>query len=337
MSHKHLGLFIPTVLLLFFSGNLAASTLDEVRQRGSLRCGVNGSLPGLSLQQSNGRWSGLDVDICRAVATATLGDADKVSFVPLDNQERLDALARNRVDLLARNTTWTLQRDTENGMSFVGVSYFDGQGLMVPKSKGWHSVLELDGASVCTQTNTTSVDNIKRHFMLNRMQVKLVPLETAEAQRQAYEAEKCDAITSDQSQLYSLRATLKQPSAHRILPEVISKEPLSPAVRSDDVQWHSIVRWTLFALIDAEEQGIGSENVERVRGQAKNPVIRRFLGVEGNAGAGMGLEASGAYNTILQVGNYAEIFERNLGPLGIKRGLNALWRDGGLMYAPPIR
>ena len=337
MSHKHLGLFILTILLLALGHNLAASTLDEVRQRGSLRCGVKGALPGLSLQQSDGRWSGLDVDFCRAVAAATLGDAQKVSFVPLDNQERLDALARDRVDVLARNTTWTLQRDTEKGMSFVGVSYFDGQGLMVPKSKGWHSVLELDGASVCTQTNTTSVDNIKRHFMLNRMTVKLVLLETAEAQRQAYEAGKCDAITSDQSQLYSLRTALKQPSDHRILPEVISKEPLSPAVREDDTQWHAIVRWTLFALIDAEEQGIGSENVERVRGQAKNPVIRRFLGVEGNAGAGMGLNADWAYNIIHQVGNYAEIFERNLGPLGIKRGLNALWRDGGLLYAPPIR
>lgn len=337
MSHKHLGLFVPTVLLLFLSGNPAASTLDEVRQRGSLRCGVNGSLPGLSLRQSDGRWSGLDVDTCRAVAAATLGDADKVSFVLLDNQERLDALARRRVDLLARNTTWTLQRDTERGMRFVGVSYFDGQGLMVPKSKGWHSVLELDGASVCTQTNTTSIANIKRHFMLNRMQVKLVPLETDEAQRQAYEAGKCDATTGDQSQLYSLRAALKQPSAHRILPEVISKEPLSPAVRADDAQWHAIVRWTLFALIDAEEQGIRSENVERVRAKAKNPVIRRFLGGEGNAGAGMGLEADWAYNIIRQVGNYAEIFERNLFPLGVKRGLNALWRDGGLLYAPPIR
>ncbi len=337
MSHKHLGLFIPTVLLLFLSGDLTASTLDQVRQRGSLRCGVNGALSGLSLRQGDGRWSGLDVDICRAVAAATLGDANKVSFVPLDNQERLGALAREQVDLLARNTTWTLQRDTEKGVSFVGVSYFDGQGLMVPKSKGWHSVLELDGASVCTQTNTTSVDNIKRHFMLNRMAVKLVPLETAEAQRQAYEAGKCDAITSDQSQLYSLRTALKQPSAHRILPEVISKEPLSPAVRTGDTQWHAIVRWTLFTLIDAEELGISSENVARVRGQAKNPVIRRFLGVDGNAGAGMGLEADRAYNIIRQVGNYAEIFERNLNPLGIKRGLNALWRDGGLLYAPPIR
>lgn len=337
MRHKHPGLSVFTVLLLALGSNLAASTLDQVRQRDSLRCGVNGTLPGLSLRQSDGRWSGLDVDICRAVAAATLGDAEKVSYVVLDNQERLGALAGNRIDLLARNTTWTLPRDTEKGMRFVGVSYYDGQGLMVPKSKGWHSVLELNGASVCTRADTTSVDNIKRHFMLNRMAVKLVSLETAEEQRQAYEAGICDAITSDRSQLYSLRAALKEPSTHRILPEVISKEPLSPAVRTGDDQWHAIVRWTLFALIDAEEWGIGSENVERVRSQAKNPVIRRFLGVDGNSGAGMGLKADWAYNIIRQVGNYAEIFARNLGPLGIKRGLNALWRDGGLLYAPPIR
>jgi general L-amino acid transport system substrate-binding protein len=337
MSHKQLGLSILTVFLLTLGADATASTLDQVRQSGKLRCGVNGSLPGLSLRQSDGKWSGLDVDICRAVAAATLGDADKVDFVPLDNQQRLGALAGKQVDLLARNTTWTLHRDTEEGMRFVGVSYYDGQGLMVPKSKGWHSVLELDGASVCVQADTTSVDNIKRHFMLNRMKVKLVTVENADAQRMAYEEGQCDVITGDQSQLYSLRTELKEPSAHRILPEVISKEPLSPAVRADDPQWHAIVRWTLFALIDAEELGISSVNVERARTKAKNPVILSFLGAEGNAGAGMGLEADWAYDAIRQVGNYAEIFERNLGPLGIKRGLNALWRNGGLMYAPPIR
>jgi len=337
MSHKQLGLATLTVFLLAFVANISANTLDEVRKRGKVRCGVNGAVPGLSLLQSDGSWSGLDVDFCRAVAAAALGDADKVAFVPLTNEERLGALAGKEVDVLARNTSWTLHRDIEQQMCFVGVSYYDGQGLMVPKAKGWRSVLELDGASVCVLANTTSVANVKRHFMRNRMQLKLVTVDTEQARRQAYEEGKCDAITSDQSQLYALRTSLQEPSAHRILPEVISKEPLSPAVRKDDSLWYATVRWTLFTLINAEELGINSKNVEQIRGRAQSPEMRSFLGAEGNAGAGMGLEADWAYNIIRQVGNYAEIFERNLAPLGIKRGLNALWRDGGLMYAPPIK
>lgn len=332
------GLPILALLLLILAQATAASTLEEVRKRDNLRCGVNGSVPGLSsFQESGGTWSGLDTDICRAVAAATLGDAQKVTFVPLSNQDRLNALKQNRVDVLARNTTWTLGRDTEMGIHFVGVSYYDGQGLMVPKAKGLHSVLELDDASICVQSGTTSIDNIKRFFTFNRMGVKLVPFDSAEAARQAYLAGDCDAVTSDQSQLYALRDSLSDPSAHRILPEVISKEPLSPAVRAGDDQWFDIVRWTLFALIDAEELGISSKNVEQVRSQAKNPSIRGFLGLEGNTGAGMGLNANWGYDIIRQVGNYAEIFDHNLRPLGIKRGLNALWRDGGLLYAPPIR
>lgn len=325
------------LLLIAFSLSAGASTLDKVRKRGELLCGVNGSVAGLSLRDSQGRWSGLDVDICHAVAAATLGDASKVKFVPLSNQERLQALAQERIDLLARNTTWTLQRDTEQGMSFVGVSYYDGQGLMVPAAKGYRSALELDGVSVCVQTNTTSADNIKRYFTRHRMGATLLAFDSLRVQRQAYVEQKCDVLTSDHSQLYALRAGLESPTAHRILPEMISKEPLSPAVRKGDSQWQDIVRWTLFTLIDAEEQGMNSENISRIRKGAKSPQIRRFLGVESNAGAGMGLEADWAYNIISQVGNYGEMFDRNLGRLGIKRGINALWRDGGMLYAPPIR
>lgn len=331
------GFFILALLFLTLARTTAASTLEDVRKRGSLRCGVNGLVPGLSLQKPDGTWSGMDTDICRAVAAATLGDAQKVSFVPLSNQERLVALKNDRVDLLARNTTWTLGRDTDMGMSFVGVSYYDGQSLMVPKARGFHSVLELSGVSICVQSETTSIDNIKRFFSLNRMGVKLIPVDSEGAMRQAYLDGKCEAVTSDQSQLYALRDSLPDASAHRILPEVVSKEPLSPAVRKGDPQWFDIVRWTLFVLIDAEELGIHSENVERVRSDAKKPAIRGFLGVEGSTGTGMGLNADWGYNIIRQVGNYAEVFERNLEPLGIKRGLNALWRDGGLLYAPPIR
>ena len=337
MRQKQPGVLIPAILLIVLTQGAGAATLEETRQRGSLRCGVNGSQPGLSLQDSGGRWSGLDVDFCRAVAAATLGDAQKVSFVRLTNQERLDALAKGRVDLLARNTTWTLERDTGRGMTFVGVSYYDGQGLMVPKVKGIRSVLELGGASVCVQSNSTSIDNLKRFFTLNRMGVQPLSFDSADAQQEAYLQGECDAISGDQSQLYALRAALQDPTAHRILPEVISKEPLSPAVRDGDAQWHAIVRWTLFALINAEELGISSKNVHRARSEAKNPDVRGFLGVDGNTGAGMGLNADWAYNIIHQVGNYAEIFRRNLGPLRIKRGLNALWRNGGLLYAPPIR
>ncbi len=341
MSHKRTGLSIAAVFLLFCvqmaTLTAVAGTLDEVRQRASLRCGVNGEVDGLSLKHDDDHWSGLDVDICRAVAAAVLGDAEKVTFVPLSNQERLIALTENRIDVLARNTTWTLQRDTAHGMNFVGISYYDGQGLMLPKDRGFFTVLELNGTSICVQADTTSAENIQRFFTRNRMQVKLIAFNSSEEQRQGYRNGLCDAITSDHSQLYSLRAAMEQPEAHRILPEILSKEPLGPAVRKNDPQWQDIVRWTLFALIAAEEHVISSQNIKRVREQAKSTSIRRFLGNEGNSGAAMGLNADWAFNIISQVGNYQEIFERNLGRIGIKRGLNALWRDGGLLYAPPVR
>jgi general L-amino acid transport system substrate-binding protein len=337
MLHNKFAFLLSALVLALFLRSAHTATLDEARQRNSIRCGVNGELPGLSLRQADGSWSGMDVDLCRAVAAAVLGDADRVEFVPLSNEERLSALTDERIDLLARNTTWTLSRDTTKGIRFVGTSYFDGQGLMVPRAKGHRSVLELSGISVCVQAHTTSPGNLQRFFTMNRMSVQVLPFEDARAQLAAYEAGKCDALSTDQSQLYALRSTLQDPKAHMILPEIISKEPLGPAVRDGDPQWADVARWTLYALIEAEEQGISSVNVEQARRQATNPVIQGFLGTKGDTGSAMGLDAEWAYRIIGQVGNYSEIFERNLGRLGIKRGLNALWRDGGLLYAPPVR
>ncbi len=337
MNFKRSGIFLLTAALLLAGSLAAAATLDEVRKAGILRCGVNGAVPGMSEKTEDGQWRGLDADFCRAVAAAALGDAKKVDFVPLSNDERLAALKDKRVDVLARNTTWTLQRDTRNGMLFAGVLYYDGQGLMLPKSRGLHSVLQANGLSVCAQADTTSVDNSRGYFARHRMTLKLTPVGSLDEMRSAYLAGVCDAVTSDQSQLYALRRSLNDPAAHAILPEVLSKEPLSVAVSKDDPQWLDVVRWTLFTLLDAEELGIDSVNVVQARDKAENPAVRRFLGAEGNSGDGMGLDADWAYNVVSQVGNYAELFDRNLKPLGIKRGLNALWRNGGLHYAPPIR
>lgn len=336
MKFKHPGHFLLAAAALMFVLPAQASTLDDVRKHGSLRCGVNGALAGMSSQDKEGKWSGMDADICRAVAAATLGDADKVEFIALNNEERLTALAQGRIDLLARNTTWNMRRDTEQGIGFVAVSYYDGQSLMLPKSSGLRSTLQTDGLSVCVQARTTSSYNLKRYFTVNKMKVTIVPVASLDEQRSTYLDGKCDAISTDRSQLYALRAGLDKPDDHRILPEVISKEPLSPATRKGDAQWQDIVRWSLFSLINAEELGISSHNVDRVREQARTPAVQYILGGVGNAGAAMGLSADWAYNIIKQVGNYGEVFERNLAPLGIKRGLNALWHDGGLLYAPPI-
>ncbi|MEA3278699.1 MAG: amino acid ABC transporter substrate-binding protein [Pseudomonadota bacterium] len=318
----------------------AAGTLAEVKDRGKLRCGVNGLVPGLSFKDENGRWSGLDVDFCRAVAAAALGDGSKVEFLPLSTDERLDALSGDHIDLLARNTTWTLSRDLGHGMSFVGILYLDGQGFLVAREAGLYSTLELDGKRICSLANSTSPANAQRYFTRNRMKLELETFQTFDAAKQAYLDGKCDALTGDQSQLHSLRAGLKDPRVHEILPEVISKEPLSPAVRKGDDQWFDIVRWTLFVLIDAEELGIDSTNVDRAREQAREGETRLLLDADGHTGKLLELEPGWSHRVIKQVGNYAEVFERNLGsqsPLKIKRGLNALWRDGGLLYAPPAR
>jgi general L-amino acid transport system substrate-binding protein len=318
---------------------VAAGTLEAVKTRGFLQCGVNTGLPGFSSANENGNWTGLDVELCRAVAAAVLGDANKVKFTPLTAKERLTAVQSGEVDLLSRNTTWTLTRDTSLGLNFTGVSYYDGQGFMVSKELGIGSAKDLDGAAVCILAGTTTELNLADHFRTNGMQYEPVVFDTADQTVRGFEAGRCDVLTSDQSQLYGLRIKLAEPGKAMILPDVISKEPLGPVVRQGDDAWFNVVRWTLFAMINAEELGVTSANVAEMK-TSQNPGVRRLLGLEGIKGKGLGLDDDWASRIVKQVGNYGEIFERNVGagsPLGIPRGLNALWRDGGLQYAPPIR
>ena len=317
----------------------AGTTLDAVKERGFVQCGVNTGLPGFSNADEAGKWTGLDADVCRAIAAAVLGDAEKVRFTPLTAKERLTALQSGEVDVLSRNTTWTLTRDTSLGINFTGVTYYDGQGFMVSKSLEIASAKALDGAAVCILAGTTTELNLADYFRTNGMQYEPVVFDTADQTARGFEAGRCDVLTSDQSQLYGLRIKLKEPDKAEILPDVISKEPLGPAVRQGDDAWFNIVRWTLFAMVNAEELGVTSANVDEMK-TSSNPEIRRLLGLEGIKGKGLGLADDWAYRIVKQVGNYGEVFERNVGsgsPLGIPRGLNALWRDGGLQYAPPIR
>jgi general L-amino acid transport system substrate-binding protein len=316
-----------------------ASVLDTVKRSGHVRCGINDDLPGFSTLSADGVRRGLDVDICRAVAAAVFGDAGKVKYVPTSTSQRFTALAAGDFDLLARNSTWNLSRDTAMGANFVAINYYDGQGFMVDRPAGYRSTLELDGATICVEQGTTHIKNLQDYFTLHRMKYTAKTYPDSESALRAYEQDQCDALTSDQSSLYALRTVLNEPREARILPEVISKEPLGPAVADGDDQWASIVRWTVYVMLNAEELGISSANVDRVREVSRVPAIRRLLGVEGNPGSGIGLPADWAYQVIRQVGNYAESFERNVGkgsPLKVKRGMNALWRDGGLHYAPPI-
>lgn len=337
---RPLALWSASLVLIGFLTQAGAATLDDVRARGTLRCGVNGEVPGLSHKDAAGLWTGLDVDFCRAVAAAVLGNADKVTFVPLNNSDRFDALREGEVDLLSRNTTWTLSRDLDLGMAFVGILYHDGQGFMVPRGSNILSAVELSRKKVCAIEDSTSPANAEAFFTRNRMQLELVLTKDANASKEAYLAGKCDAITGDHSQLHSLRAEMGEAHAQRILPEVISKEPLSPAVRRGDQTWFDIVRWTLFVMINAEETGVSSANADAVRQLAKTEEVRRLLDVDGQSAGMLGLEPGWSWRIVKQVGNYAEVFDRNLGdqsPLKIKRGLNALWRDGGILYSPPTR
>ncbi len=318
----------------------AGVTFDAVKQRGVLHCGVNNGLPGFGAPDDKGNWSGLDVDFCRALAAAVFGDATKVKYTPLTAKERFTALQSGEVDLLARNTTWTLSRDTGLGFDFIGVNYYDGQGFMVRESLGVKSALELSGAAVCVQTGTTTELNLTDYFRANNMELKPVVFEKSEESVAAYDEGRCDAFTTDASGLAAERSVLKNPAEHVILPEIISKEPLGPVVRHGDNEWEDIVRWTLNAMIVAEEFGITSENVDKVKAESANPEVRRMLGVEGDMAQQLKLNPDWAYNIIKQVGNYGESFERNVGektPLRLARGLNQLWSKGGLLYAPPIR
>jgi general L-amino acid transport system substrate-binding protein len=331
-----------TVLLLAgaLCQPLVAGTLENVKARGMVKCGVNGEAPGLSFKDATGHWTGIDVDFCRAVAAATLGSKDKVEFIPLIVADALGALAKGQVDLLSRNFSWTLERDVAEGVTFVGVLLFDGQGFMTRRDTGILSAMELDGKSVCALTGSTSVDHARRYFDRHRMALDLRLFPDMKAARKAYLAGECQVLTSDHTQLHGLRLALDNGRDHRVLPEVISKEPLSPAVRESDGHWFDIVRWTLFAMIDAEELGIDSRNVKRASEDAKVGDTRLLLDVEGKVAKALGLEKDWVIRVISQVGNYGEIYERNLGAqssLMIKRGFNALWNDGGLLYAPPSR
>jgi general L-amino acid transport system substrate-binding protein len=317
----------------------AGATLDAVKQKGFVQCGVNPSLPGFSNADDAGRWTGLDVDMCRAVAAAVLGDASKTKFTPLTAKERLTALQSGEIDLLSRNTTWTLTRDSALGLHFAGVNYFDGQGFLISKALGIKSAKEMDGASICVLSGTTTELNVADYFRTNGMEYRPVVFDTGDLTIKAFEAGRCDVLTSDQSQLYGLRIKLAKPEEAVVLPEVISKEPLGPVVRQGDDEWFNIVRWALFAQVNAEELGVTSANVDEMKGST-NPEVRRLLGVEGDKGKDLGLSNDWAYSIVKQVGNYGEVFERNVGkqtPLKIERGLNALWTQGGLQYAPPIR
>ncbi len=317
----------------------SAATLDEVKARGELVCGVSQGLPGFSNPDAQGNWSGIDVDVCRAIAAAIFGDDSKVSYTPLSAKERFTALQSGEVDLLSRNTTWTMSRDSELGLNFAGVNYYDGQGFMVRKDLGVSSALELGGAAVCTNTGTTTELNVADYFRANNMEYEVVAFEKADEVVAAYDAGRCDVFTTDASGLYAQRLKLANPGEHMVLPEIISKEPLGPAVRQGDDQWLDIVKWTLNALVNAEEMGITSANVEEMKGSG-DPAIARLLGVEGSFGEAIGLDNDWAVKAIAAVGNYSEMFERNVGPdtdLGIQRGLNALWKDGGILYAPPVR
>jgi general L-amino acid transport system substrate-binding protein len=317
----------------------AAGTLDTVKERDELACGVTTGLSGFSIPDDSGTWSGLDVDFCRAVAAAVLGDASKVRFVPLTAKERFTALQSGEIDVLSRVTTWTLTRDTSLGLNFTGVTFYDGQGFMVRKDLGVTSATELDGASVCVAAGTTTELNLADYFRLKGMEYNPVVFAAISETAQGFESGRCDVLTSDQSQLYSLRTKLENPDSAVVLPEVISKEPLGPVVAQGDDQWFNVVKWTLFAQLNAEELGVTSGNVEEMKA-SDNPSIARLVGTDGDMGEKLGLSADWAATVIAQVGNYGEMFERNVGmetPLAIARGLNALWTEGGIQYAPPIR
>ncbi|QBF30142.1 amino acid ABC transporter substrate-binding protein [Thalassococcus sp. S3] len=322
------------------AGAAAAGTLDDVKARGKLNCGVATGLVGFAAPDANGEWDGFDVAVCRAVAAAVLNDANAVEFVPTTPKTRFTALASGELDMLARNTTWTFSRDVDLKFEFVGINYYDGQGFMVPKDLGVSSATELDGATVCIQTGTTTELNLADFFRTNNISYEPVPIETnAEAQQQ-YLAGACDVYTTDASGLAATRATFEDPSAHVLLPEIISKEPLGPLVRHGDNDWGDVVRWTLNALISGEELGITSTNVAELSSGTNNPEINRLLGTEGTLGEMLGLDAEWAKRAIMAGGNYGEIFAKNIGeetPIGLARGLNAQWTDGGLLYSPPFR
>ena len=329
---------LAAVLAVVGAAALQAQTLAAVQAAGELKCGINTGLAGFAYTDDDGNWTGFDVAYCRALAAAVLGDADAVSYVNLTGKTRFPALQSGEIDVLSRNTTWTLSRDVDLGLTFIGVSYYDGQGFMVRSSLGVTSATELDGASICIQTGTTTELNLADFFRTNDMSYEPVPIETNAEARAAYEADRCDVYTTDASGLAATRTTFDDPAEHLVLPEIISKEPLGPLVRHGDDQWADIARWVLNALIIAEELGVTQANVmDLAAAPTDHPEINRMLGTEGAYGDMLGLDAQWAVHAIATEGNYAEIFDRYLVPVQLQRGLNALYKDGGILYAPPFR
>jgi general L-amino acid transport system substrate-binding protein len=337
---KKFSLIIAGVAAIAAASVAQAGTLEDVRAKGFIQCGVSQGLPGFSNPDDSGNWTGIDVDLCRAVAAAVFGDADKVKYTPLSAKQRFTALSSGEIDILSRNTTWTMTRDTQLGLNFAGVNYYDGQGMMVPTALGVKSATELDGANICTNTGTTTELNITDYFRANSMSFNLVAFEKADEVVAAYDAGRCDVYTTDRSGLAAQRTKLTNPDSHMVLPEIISKEPLGPVVRQGDDQWFNIVRWSLNAMINAEEMGISSSNINKMTYNEVTPAEARFIGKEGKFGEELGLANDWAYQIVRQVGNYAESYDRNVGPntpLKLDRGVNALWSKGGILYAAPIR
>ena len=341
MRKFFLGVALGLAAVSLSAPALAGRDLDAVRGRGALVCGVAaGGLAGFMVADSQGKWKGLDVDVCRAVAATIFGDSEKVKYVPVSPQQRFTALQSGEVDMLSNNTTWTLTRDTALGLDFTGVTYYDGQGFMVPKKLGVKSALELNGATICVPSGSTTELNIADYFRANKMTFKPVIIEDVDQIRAAFFNGRCDVYTGDRARLFATRsANTANPDDYVILPEIISKEPLGPVVRHGDNQFGDIVRWAQYAMIEAEEYGITSKNVDDML-KSDNPVIKRILGVTPGMGKALGVDEKWVYNIVKQVGNYGECFDRNLGmasPVKMDRGLNKLWTQGGLQYAPPIR
>jgi general L-amino acid transport system substrate-binding protein len=336
---RSLHAWFAAAAALAAAGVAHAGTLDTVKQRGSLNCGANGQLPGFGLPDAQGNWTGLDVDLCRAIAAAIFNDANKVKFVALTAKDRFTALQTGDVDVLVRNTTWTLLRDTQLGLNATGINYYDGQGFIIRKSAKVNSALELNDATICVQQGTTNELNLADYFRANRMRLRSVTFATLDEAVRAYETDRCNAFTTDASGLYSVRLKLAKPDEHVVLPEIISKEPLGPFVRHGDDQWFDLVKWVHFAMVNAEEFSVNKANVDEQL-KSDNPEITRLLGTEDNFGERLGLSKDWVYRIVKLVGNYGEVFDRNVGqgsPLKIERGLNALWTKGGMQYAPPIR
>ncbi|WP_037152180.1 amino acid ABC transporter substrate-binding protein [Rhizobium freirei] len=341
MKKFALSAILGVAALAYTTSGASASTLSDIKAKGFVQCGVNTGLLGFAQPDASGNWAGFDIDFCRAVASAVFGDPTKVKYTPLSAKDRFTALQSGEIDVLSRNTTWTINRDTALGLKFRPVTYYDGQGFMVRKELNVKSALELSGAAVCVQSGTTTELNLADYFKTNNLQYNPVVFDKLEEVNAAYDSGRCDVYTTDQSGLYSLRLTLKNPDDNVVLPEIISKEPLGPAVRQGDDQWFNIVSWTAYAMINAEEFGITQKNVDEMK-SSPNPDIKRFLGAEQGStiGTDLGLTNNWAYNVIKGVGNYGEVFDRNIGagsPLKIARGLNALWNKGGIQYAPPVR